>query len=89
MLDCKQASQLISQSLDSPLTLRERIALQLHLIICKYCKKFSQHLQSMRLAIKKMTTSIENDDKIEIPAAAKNRITSLINAGLPSNQQQP
>ena len=80
MLDCKQASQIISQSLDRNLTLRERFALRLHLLICAYCKRFSQQLQTMRVAIKRMTSSIENDHKIEMPSAAKKRIADLLNA---------
>jgi Putative zinc-finger len=80
MLDCKQTSQLISQSLDRSLTLRERFALQLHLIVCKYCKQFSQHLQTLRVALKQITSSIENDITIEMPSVAKKRITDLVEA---------
>ncbi len=80
MLDCKQTSQLISQSLDRSLTLRERFALQLHLFVCKYCKQFSQHLQTLRVALKQLTSSIENDNTVEMPSAAKKRITDLVEA---------
>jgi hypothetical protein len=82
MLSCKQASQLISQSLDSPLTLRERFALKLHLFICKYCKLFSQQVQMLRVAVRKMANSIENDHTIEMPSKAKKRITNLVKASL-------
>ena len=78
MLDCKQTSQLISQSLDRSLTLRERFALRLHLLVCKYCKQFSQHLQTIRVALKQMTSSIESNDGIAMPSAAKNRILQSI-----------
>jgi hypothetical protein len=80
MLDCKQASQIISQSLDRNLTLRERLSLRLHLFICKKCVQFSQHLQTLRVAIKQMTSSIENNNTIEMPYAAKERILNLIEA---------
>jgi hypothetical protein len=80
MLDCKQTSQLISQSLDRSLTLRERFALHLHLFVCKYCKQFSQHLQTLRVALKQLTSSIENDNTVEMPSAAKKRITDLVEA---------
>ena len=85
MLSCKQSSQLISQSLDRPLTMRERVALKLHLFVCKYCKRFSQHMQCLRVAIKKMTHSIENDNTIEMPLEAKKRIANLAEA----NRTQP
>ena len=78
MLDCKQTSQLISQSLDRSLTLRERFALRLHLLICKYCKQFSQHMQTIRVALKQMTSSIESNDGIAMPSAAKSRILQSI-----------
>ena len=78
MLDCKQTSQLVSQSLDRSLTLRERFALRLHLLICKYCKQFSQHMQTIRVALKQMTSSIESNDGITMPSAAKSRILQSI-----------
>jgi predicted anti-sigma-YlaC factor YlaD len=85
MLDCKQASQIISQSLDRPLTLRERLALKLHLLICEYCRQFSQHMQTLRVAIKQMTSSIESNSTIEMPSAAKKRIADTVEA----NRIQP
>ena len=78
MLDCKQASQLISQSLDRSLTLRERLSLKLHLFICEFCKRFSQHMQSICVALKQMTSSIESNDGIAMPSAAKSRILQSI-----------
>ena len=80
MLDCKQTSQLISQSLERSLTLRERFALRLHLLFCKYCTQFSQHLQTLHVAMKTMVHSIETDNTIEMPAEAKKRITDLLSA---------
>ena len=78
MLTCKQASQFISASLDRPLTLRERLTLKLHLLICKYCKRFSQQVSAMRVALRTMVSSIENDNSITMPSLAKDRITALV-----------
>ena len=80
MLSCKQASQFISASLDRPLTLRERFVLKLHLFICDKCRQFSQHLQTIRVAIKTMVDSIEGNNNIEMPSAAKKRIADLVDA---------
>ncbi len=78
MLSCKNASQLISKSLDGPLTIQERFALKLHLLICKYCKRFSQQLQTLRVALKLATSTIENDDTIKMPSETKNRLMQSI-----------
>lgn len=74
MLNCRQASQFISTSFDRPLTLRERVALGTHLLICKYCKRFNQQLRVINLYVKKLVQANENDTLINMPSATKNRI---------------
>jgi hypothetical protein len=78
MLSCKQASEIISQSLDRKLTIRERFSLKLHLLICKYCRYFSQQLSALRVAIGANVYSIENDNTIKMSSEAKKRITTLV-----------
>ena len=85
MLSCKQASQIISQSLDRKLTTGERFNLKLHLLICKYCKYFSQQLQTLRVAINANVSSIENDNTIEMSSEARKRIAAMVE----TNQLQP
>ena len=78
MLDCQQASQLISKSLDRQLSWRERFAVRLHLLFCQYCKRFSQQLITMRTALNRLSQSIENNADIRLPSETKNRISSAI-----------
>lgn len=78
MLDCKQTSQLISQSLDRSLTVRERFAMRLHLLVCQYCKQFSQHMKTLGVAFKTMVSTVESDNSIEMPSATKSRILQSI-----------
>ena len=78
MLTCKQASQLISQSLDKKLNWQERFALHLHLFICKYCLRFSQQLNTLRVALKRVSESVENDTNITLPSETKARIAKSI-----------
>jgi hypothetical protein len=78
MLSCKQASQLISQSLEQPLAMRERFALKLHLLICRYCRRFRQQLQAIGVALKLTARTIENDDTIKMPSETKQRLIQSI-----------
>ncbi|MBE0509856.1 MAG: zf-HC2 domain-containing protein [Chromatiales bacterium] len=48
MLSCKQASQMMSQKLDRPLSTRERTALWLHLSMCSGCRKYNEQMKFMR-----------------------------------------
>ena len=74
MLTCKQASQIISQSLDRNLSWQERLTLCLHLFICKYCKRFSQQLTTLRVTLKRMNETVENDTNITMSLDIKARI---------------
>ena len=78
MLNCKQASQLISQGLDKKLSMRERFALQLHLLICKYCKRFSQQLKKLHVTISSIGKHIETDESIQLPTETKASILKSI-----------
>jgi len=51
MLSCKDATRLASEKLDRELTLRERMALRAHLLICVGCARFEQQLRFMRKAL--------------------------------------
>ncbi len=45
---CQQTVEKISQSMERPLTLHERINLKLHLWICAWCQWYMEHLQLIR-----------------------------------------
>jgi len=78
MLTCKQASKLISQSLDHPLSWSERVRLKLHLIICDACTQFKQQLNLLRTALQHIRNATENDLNIQLPSDVKDRIVRTI-----------
>jgi len=81
MLSCKQASQLISQSLDRRISLRERISLRLHLAICDFCRRFNQQLNQILNAARMQRQEIEHDEHIHLPDDVKQRIADAIDTG--------
>lgn len=85
MLTCKQASQLISQSLDRPLSLVDRLKLRFHLFICDACTRFNQQLKQLRIAVQKLRGNIENDNAIQLPVEAKTRIAKTVSRNIESN----
>jgi hypothetical protein len=81
MLSCKQASQLLSQSLDRRLSWRERMGLRLHLVMCDVCQRFGKQIVMMRTAVRLMVSAKEQDERICLPEAAKGRIAKVIGTG--------
>ncbi len=49
---CKDTVMVISQSLERPLSLRERTQLKLHLWVCMWCQWYMEHLQIMRNSLR-------------------------------------
>jgi predicted anti-sigma-YlaC factor YlaD len=78
MLNCKEASQLISQSLERPLSFSERWRLKVHLWMCDACRRFKQQLNQLRSHIKTLMQQTEDDESIQLSQAAKKAISNKI-----------
>lgn len=48
MMNCQQATRLLSESQDRPLSLKERAALKFHVMMCSGCKNFSNQMFDIR-----------------------------------------
>jgi hypothetical protein len=78
MLDCKHASRLVSQSMDRQLSMRERLGLRLHLLMCDACTRFSWQIALLRQAVRQWSARVENDEAIKLSDEARNRIRQSI-----------
>ncbi len=52
MMNCKQATRLISESQDQELSTRERIVLKVHTLMCSGCRNFRLHMHTLRQAMR-------------------------------------
>ncbi len=52
-LNCRQASELVSLSLDTKLGFVQRVRLKAHLQICAACTNFVQQMSFLRKAVRK------------------------------------
>ena len=57
-LSCREASRLISESLDRELTLRERWSLRIHTFLCTLCRRFEQQSALIRGTLPNMPDAI-------------------------------
>lgn len=49
---CLLSSQLISLSYDTSLTMRQKMFLRTHLMMCKHCKSFAKNTQQLHQMMK-------------------------------------
>ena len=54
MLNCKQNTEPLSQSLDRPSTFREKLAMRMHLMVCHGRRNFKKQLTFIRKAAREL-----------------------------------
>ena len=45
---CREATRLQSDAMDRPLRLRQRIGLRIHLVLCKWCRRYGRQIGFLR-----------------------------------------
>jgi hypothetical protein len=45
---CRETVAVISESMERPLTLREKFLLKLHMAVCSWCQWYMEHLLTLR-----------------------------------------
>ncbi|AEF53262.1 zf-HC2 domain-containing protein [Marinomonas posidonica] len=63
MMNCKEATQLLSEKLDRPLATKEKVLLGVHTAICSSCKQFGKQMEDLRTISKHYTKLPDQDDK--------------------------
>ena len=79
-LGCREASRLQSQALDRKLPLVQRIGLRMHLLLCKWCRRYRQQIRFLRDA------ALQHPDRLSAPVrrnlsqSARDRIQQRLQA---------
>lgn len=74
MPSCREVTQMVSESMDRPLSIRTRIWMWMHLIMCRYCKRFRRQMLGLRIA-SRLTPA---DDAAPLAEAARQRIKAAL-----------
>jgi hypothetical protein len=77
---CKKVVGWMSQSMERPLSLRERVLLKLHLWVCIWCVWYLEQLHLMRGTLRSRAAQISSEDSVEasLSAEARERIKSAL-----------
>ncbi|HFD12858.1 MAG TPA: zf-HC2 domain-containing protein [Crenotrichaceae bacterium] len=80
MLTCKEASYLISKKLDDHLTWRDRIALRLHLMMCKLCRGYASDVSKLHVLMRDSGEEARAllPDSIKLSEQSRERITQAL-----------
>ena len=59
MLSCKEATRLVSESMDHALPLDKRIGVRIHLLMCRFCARYERQLLLIREIVRRFVAAEE------------------------------
>lgn len=54
MMNCSEATRLMSEALDRPLSAQERFALRVHTMLCRGCNNYGKQMVFIRRAMRRV-----------------------------------
>lgn len=61
MINCKQATRLLSEKQDRPLSAREKMALKFHTMMCSACRNFDKQMSALSVFSRSYINGKESD----------------------------
>ncbi len=86
MYNCKEVSEMVSESMDRALPFYQRVLIRMHLLMCKYCTRVREQFKVIRAASRyeelhgkelDSSRSLSNDGKERLKEFLKNNLTDL------------
>jgi hypothetical protein len=79
---CAEMSRLTSRALERPLTLKARIQMRLHFVICAWCRRYFEQINFLHQSAPRLGLELGELPGRGMSAEAKRRITQRIKSGL-------
>ncbi|MDD5036779.1 MAG: hypothetical protein PHE55_18780 [Methylococcaceae bacterium] len=78
MLTCKEASRLLSQSMDHALPRMKRLELRIHVWLCSACSNFEKQLLFLKRAARQLDERDSQTDQARLSSEARERIRKAV-----------
>jgi len=78
---CRDASWLQSQALDTKLCFSKRVGLSLHLLVCKWCRRYGKQIRFLQHAAHEHPENISEAVPQKLSTEARERIKQRLKAG--------
>jgi hypothetical protein len=72
--NCREAARLQSEALDKKLPFSKRLGLRLHLLICKWCRRYGKQIRFLRSAAHQCPDDLTEAAPQKLSAEARERI---------------
>jgi len=75
---CPEVIRILSQGMDTELSLITRLRLRVHYLMCSFCERYAKQLQYMRTVAREFPDKIGEVSNVTLPPDAKERIKSTL-----------
>ena len=82
MLNCRHATRLISQSMDTSLPWHTRLAVKIHLLYCVWCRRYAIQLRLLRKATSQLSPEEFTLSSQKLSTQAKDEIQARVQQAL-------
>jgi hypothetical protein len=79
--DCRTATRLQSEALDHRLPFRQRFGLRVHLLLCKWCRRYGKQINFLRNAAHEHPDEMAEPVPQKLSGEARERIKRKLKAG--------
>ena len=79
---CAEMSRLTSRALEQPLSLKTRLQMRLHFVICAWCRRYFEQINFLRQSAPKLGLQLGELPGRGLAAEAKERIKSQVRKNL-------
>jgi hypothetical protein len=81
MPSCRDASRLQSEALDRELSFSKRLGLSMHLLMCKWCRRYGKQIRFLRDAAREQSENLSEAVPQKLSSEARERIKRRLQAG--------
>jgi DNA-directed RNA polymerase specialized sigma24 family protein len=75
---CREAVRLQSEAMDRPLSPARRLGLRIHLLLCKWCRRYGTQIQFLRTASQQMPEPANPPSATGLSTEARDRIRQML-----------
>jgi hypothetical protein len=79
---CNQVARMISDGMDRPISIRSRIAIRVHRVVCVWCDRYHTQLHGVHDATNSLHLHLEEISSEKLSEEAKERMRRLISEAL-------
>lgn len=76
--NCREASRLQSDTLEQALPLARRVGLRIHLLLCRWCRRYGEQLRFLRHAVREHPEQVNAASPHSLSPEARERLKQAL-----------